>query len=163
MRPRAIPKAPTRSSWRLVQVPRQGLRHTTRTTAAESTRNQATPAARTCAKSSTASAEPRYCEIAPSTNSDCGGRRAGSPPPPGRESDGGRRSAGAPSSVEALAAVVAISPLTVSPRARPLVAESREQVQAFHREALAAGGRDNGGPGPRPEYSPGYYGAFALD
>jgi hypothetical protein len=29
--------------------------------------------------------------------------------------------------------------------------------------ALAAGGRDNGGPGPRPEYAEGYYGAFVLD
>jgi catechol 2,3-dioxygenase-like lactoylglutathione lyase family enzyme len=42
-------------------------------------------------------------------------------------------------------------------------ADSREQVDAFHAAALAAGGMDNGGPGPRPEYSPGYYGAFALD
>jgi catechol 2,3-dioxygenase-like lactoylglutathione lyase family enzyme len=42
-------------------------------------------------------------------------------------------------------------------------ADSREQVDAFHAAALAAGGRDNGGPGPRPEYSEGYYGAFVLD
>jgi catechol 2,3-dioxygenase-like lactoylglutathione lyase family enzyme len=42
-------------------------------------------------------------------------------------------------------------------------AESQDQVDAFHREALAAGGRDNGAPGPRPEYSDGYYGAFVLD
>lgn len=42
-------------------------------------------------------------------------------------------------------------------------AESREQVDAFHAEAIAAGGSDNGGPGPRPEYSTGYYGAFVLD
>ena len=42
-------------------------------------------------------------------------------------------------------------------------AESREQVNAFHAAALAAGGRDNGAPGPRPEYSEGYYGAFVLD
>jgi catechol 2,3-dioxygenase-like lactoylglutathione lyase family enzyme len=42
-------------------------------------------------------------------------------------------------------------------------AESREQVQAFHAAALAAGGRDNGPPGPRAQYSPGYYGAFVLD
>jgi catechol 2,3-dioxygenase-like lactoylglutathione lyase family enzyme len=42
-------------------------------------------------------------------------------------------------------------------------ADSREQVDAFHRAALAAGGRDNGAPGPRAEYSPGYYGAFVLD
>jgi catechol 2,3-dioxygenase-like lactoylglutathione lyase family enzyme len=36
-------------------------------------------------------------------------------------------------------------------------------VDAFHAAALAAGGRDNGAPGPRPEYHPGYYGAFVLD
>ena len=42
-------------------------------------------------------------------------------------------------------------------------ADSREAVQAFHEAALAAGGEDNGAPGPRPEYSPGYYGAFVLD
>jgi catechol 2,3-dioxygenase-like lactoylglutathione lyase family enzyme len=42
-------------------------------------------------------------------------------------------------------------------------ADSHEQVAAFHRAALAAGGRDNGAPGPRLEYSPGYYGAFVLD
>ena len=42
-------------------------------------------------------------------------------------------------------------------------ADTREAVDAFHRAALAAGGRDNGAPGPRLEYSPGYYGAFVLD
>ncbi|MBU3029596.1 VOC family protein [Paracoccus marinaquae] len=36
-------------------------------------------------------------------------------------------------------------------------------VDAFHKAALAAGGRDNGGPGLRPEYHPDYYGAFVLD
>jgi catechol 2,3-dioxygenase-like lactoylglutathione lyase family enzyme len=42
-------------------------------------------------------------------------------------------------------------------------AESRAAVDAFYREALAAGGRDNGAPGPRPHYDPDYYGAFVLD
>ena len=42
-------------------------------------------------------------------------------------------------------------------------ADTREQVDRFHAAALAAGGTDNGGPGPRPEYSEGYYGAFVLD
>jgi catechol 2,3-dioxygenase-like lactoylglutathione lyase family enzyme len=42
-------------------------------------------------------------------------------------------------------------------------ADSRRQVDDFHTAALAAGGRDNGAPGPRPEYSEGYYGAFVLD
>lgn len=43
------------------------------------------------------------------------------------------------------------------------VAEERAQVDAFHRAALAAGGRDNGAPGLRPHYHPNYYGAFVLD
>jgi catechol 2,3-dioxygenase-like lactoylglutathione lyase family enzyme len=42
-------------------------------------------------------------------------------------------------------------------------ADTRDQVDAFHAAALAAGGRDNGAPGPRPEYSATYYGAFVLD
>ncbi len=42
-------------------------------------------------------------------------------------------------------------------------ADTREQVDAFHAAALAAGGRDNGAPGLRPEYSASYYGAFVLD
>ncbi len=36
-------------------------------------------------------------------------------------------------------------------------------VQRFHAAGLAAGGRDNGGAGPRPDYSPSYYAAFLLD
>ena len=35
-------------------------------------------------------------------------------------------------------------------------------VEAFHRAALEAGFRDNGGPGER-RYHPGYYGAYVLD
>ncbi|WJS84698.1 VOC family protein [Paracoccus sp. TOH] len=42
-------------------------------------------------------------------------------------------------------------------------APDRATVDAFHAAALAAGGRDNGAPGLRPEYHPGYYGAFILD
>jgi catechol 2,3-dioxygenase-like lactoylglutathione lyase family enzyme len=42
-------------------------------------------------------------------------------------------------------------------------APDRATVDAFHAAALAAGGIDNGGPGPRPEYHPHYYGAFVLD
>lgn len=41
-------------------------------------------------------------------------------------------------------------------------ARDEAMVAAFHRAALAAGGRDNGAPGERP-YHPGYYGAFVLD
>lgn len=42
-------------------------------------------------------------------------------------------------------------------------AQTRAQVDAFHAAALAAGGKDNGPPGPRPHYDLNYYGAFVLD
>ena len=42
-------------------------------------------------------------------------------------------------------------------------AESRAQVDAFYEAAMAAGGRDNGAPGPRPHYGPNYYAAFVFD
>jgi catechol 2,3-dioxygenase-like lactoylglutathione lyase family enzyme len=42
------------------------------------------------------------------------------------------------------------------------VAENRQQVQAFHRAALEAGGKDNGAPGLRPDYSGKYYAAFVI-
>ncbi len=42
-------------------------------------------------------------------------------------------------------------------------ARTTELVDAFHAAALAAGGEDNGAPGLRPQYHPGYYGAFVLD
>src|SRR4051794_19581434 len=42
-------------------------------------------------------------------------------------------------------------------------ADTPDLVDAFHRAALDAGGRDNGAPGPRPQYHARYYGAFVLD
>ena len=44
-----------------------------------------------------------------------------------------------------------------------IVAKDRASVDAFHRAALAAGGKDNGAPGLRPHYHANYYGAFVLD
>ncbi|MES2839617.1 MAG: VOC family protein [Pseudomonadota bacterium] len=41
-------------------------------------------------------------------------------------------------------------------------AETRQEVDAFHAAALAAGGRDNGPPGLRPHYHANYYGAFVI-
>ena len=41
-------------------------------------------------------------------------------------------------------------------------AETRAQVDAFHRAALAAGGKDNGPPGLRPQYHASYYAAFVI-
>jgi catechol 2,3-dioxygenase-like lactoylglutathione lyase family enzyme len=43
------------------------------------------------------------------------------------------------------------------------LAQTRAEVDAFYRAALAAGGRDNGAPGLRPHYHPNYYGAFVFD
>jgi catechol 2,3-dioxygenase-like lactoylglutathione lyase family enzyme len=42
-------------------------------------------------------------------------------------------------------------------------ADARESVDAFHAAALAADGKDNGGPGLRLNYHPHYYAAFAYD
>jgi catechol 2,3-dioxygenase-like lactoylglutathione lyase family enzyme len=41
-------------------------------------------------------------------------------------------------------------------------AENEDAVRRFYEAALGAGGRDNGGPGPR-DYHPGYYSAYAFD
>lgn len=43
------------------------------------------------------------------------------------------------------------------------VAETRQQVDAFHRAALEAGGTDNGAPGLRLNYNANYYAAFVID
>ena len=42
-------------------------------------------------------------------------------------------------------------------------AKDRAAVDRFYEEAIAAGGKDNGPPGMRPNYHPNYYGAFILD
>lgn len=41
--------------------------------------------------------------------------------------------------------------------------EDRAAVDRFYEAAIAAGGKDNGAPGLRPQYHPSYYGAFVLD
>ena len=43
------------------------------------------------------------------------------------------------------------------------IAPDKEAVHAFHRAALEAGGKDDGAPGPRPDYGPPYYGCFVRD
>ncbi|MBB5882995.1 VOC family protein [Xanthomonas sp. LMG 8992] len=42
-------------------------------------------------------------------------------------------------------------------------AATQLEVDAFHRAALQAGGRDNGAPGLRPDYGDAYYAAFVVD
>jgi len=44
-----------------------------------------------------------------------------------------------------------------------LLAPTRTAVDACHARALASGGRDEGPPGPRPQYHPNYYGAYFRD
>ena len=51
---------------------------------------------------------------------------------------------------------------TVVPMHLAFEARSRQQVEAFHAAALAAGAKDNGKPGYR-DYWPGYYAAFVHD
>ena len=42
-------------------------------------------------------------------------------------------------------------------------ANNAKGVDAFHAAAIGAGGKDEGAPGPRPEYTKNYYGAFVRD
>ena len=42
-------------------------------------------------------------------------------------------------------------------------AATKEEVDAFYKAALTAGGKDNGAPGIRAEYHETYYGAYVLD
>lgn len=56
------------------------------------------------------------------------------------------------------AADEATSPLHIA-----LAAANRAAVDAFYAAALAAGAKDNGAPGLRPDYHPNYYGAFVID
>ena len=42
-------------------------------------------------------------------------------------------------------------------------AKDHDAVKKFHADGLRAGGRDNGGAGPRKDYSPTYYAAFLID
>jgi len=43
------------------------------------------------------------------------------------------------------------------------LAPSVESIHAWHKKCLELGGQDNGAPGPRPQYYPGYYGGFIID
>lgn len=43
------------------------------------------------------------------------------------------------------------------------MAQSHEQVLAFHAAAMAHGGVDEGAPGPRPHYGPQWYAAYVRD
>ena len=52
---------------------------------------------------------------------------------------------------------------TVSPTHLAFEAKNKDEVHAFYDAALKAGGKDNGKPGYRKDYWPGYYAAFVHD
>jgi catechol 2,3-dioxygenase-like lactoylglutathione lyase family enzyme len=52
---------------------------------------------------------------------------------------------------------------TLAPTHVAFQAKSKQEVEAFYEAALAAGAKDNGAPGYRPDYWPGYYAAFVHD
>lgn len=68
--------------------------------------------------------------------------------------------------VEGESGDVWVAPLPEGAEAVPthvaLRAADAAAVDAFYEAALAAGGTDNGAPGPR-DYHPGYYAAFVYD
>ena len=43
------------------------------------------------------------------------------------------------------------------------IANTKEAVHEFHEAALSLGGKDDGAPGPRPDYGEAYYGCFIKD
>lgn len=51
----------------------------------------------------------------------------------------------------------------VEPMHLAFLATNKDEVHAFHAAALAAGAKDNGAPGPRPDYGPEYYASFIHD
>jgi catechol 2,3-dioxygenase-like lactoylglutathione lyase family enzyme len=52
---------------------------------------------------------------------------------------------------------------TLPPAHVAIAGESKAKIDAFYDAALKAGGKDNGQPGTRAEYHPGYYCAFVYD
>ena len=51
----------------------------------------------------------------------------------------------------------------VTPVHVAFAAKNQKEVDDFYAAGIAAGGKDNGAPGYRKDYSPGYYGAFIHD
>ncbi len=79
-------------------------------------------------------------------------------------SDGGSASYGAKDAVFYLGQTD--NPVKADPRSGLhfcFTAGSRKAVDAFHAAALKAGGKDNGKPGIRTDYSANYYAAFVVD
>jgi catechol 2,3-dioxygenase-like lactoylglutathione lyase family enzyme len=51
----------------------------------------------------------------------------------------------------------------INPTHLAFEAKSQQEVEEFYQAALDAGGKDNGSPGYRKDYWPGYYAAFVYD
>lgn len=51
----------------------------------------------------------------------------------------------------------------ISPTHIAFLTKGKQEVEAFFKAALEAGGKDHGKPGPRPEYTHDYYACFVLD
>ena len=51
----------------------------------------------------------------------------------------------------------------IAPTHLAFEAKNEKEVEAFYAAALKAGAKDNGAPGYRPEYWPGYFAAFVYD
>ncbi|MEK7188037.1 MAG: VOC family protein [Patescibacteria group bacterium] len=58
---------------------------------------------------------------------------------------------------------ISTNPKGVVPSHVAFEAKNKEEVDAFYKTALEAGAKDNGVPGYRKEYWPGYYAAFVHD
>ena len=58
---------------------------------------------------------------------------------------------------------ISVNPKGVVPGHVAFEVRNKEQVDEFYKVALAAGAKDNGAPGYRTEYWPGYYAAFVYD
>ena len=43
------------------------------------------------------------------------------------------------------------------------IAATKQEVHAFYDAAISQGGKDDGAPGPRPDYGDAYYGSFIID
>lgn len=56
-----------------------------------------------------------------------------------------------------------IAPGKQEPLHLAFAAKDRKSVEAFYKEAIGAGARDNGKPGIRKDYHPDYYAAFVID
>jgi len=65
---------------------------------------------------------------------------------------------------EAPFAIISFEDVTIAPGFHlAFAARNRGAVDAFFHAALAHGGADDGAPGIREHYGPGYYAAFVLD